>query len=345
MADDDPLLYLRRTDVQEIIQTLDCVKLLREAFSLHASGDTIVPEEAYLSWRNGSEQIRSLGMPAYVGGHFQTAGTKIINSNPLNVERGIPRAHGLTLIHDSRTGQIACVMEGAYLSGLRTAGLTMLAVELLAGPRVEIVAVIGAGFLAESHLELIAKHLPGVEQVLIYDVRPKRAAQLKEKSSLYFHNTIDVCVAPTAETAIRSADLVIPVTTTKESYIPYNWLKAGCLVVNVSLDDVEPEVVLKADLLVVDDWKLIEHDDKRLLGRMFRAGQITAPNLGKQPEPGVRAVDAEIGEIVRDRRKGRRRPNDIILVNPFGVAIDDVVLGGQIYILAKAQGIGIQLPR
>lgn len=114
---------------------------------------------------------------------------------------------------------------------------------------------------------------------------------------------------------------------------------------NVSLDDVEPEVVLKADLLVVDDWKLIEHDDKRLLGRMFRAGQITAPNLGKQPEPGVRVVDAEIGEIVRDRRKGRRGPNDIILVNPFGVAIDDVVLGGQIYILAKAQGIGIQLPR
>jgi ornithine cyclodeaminase/alanine dehydrogenase-like protein (mu-crystallin family) len=51
MADDDPLLYLRRSDVQEIIQTLDCVKLLREAFSLHASGETIVPEEAYLSWR------------------------------------------------------------------------------------------------------------------------------------------------------------------------------------------------------------------------------------------------------------------------------------------------------
>lgn len=106
---------------------------------------------------------------------------------------------------------------------------------------------------------------------------------------------------------------------------------------NVSLDDVEPEVVLKADLFVVQDWKRIEHDNKRLLGRMFRAGQIAAPNLGKQPEPGVRVVDAEIGEIVRDRMKGRAQAKRHYSSESIWVAIDDVVLGGQIYILAKAR--------
>lgn len=346
MIEEDSLLYLRRTDVQKLCQAIDSVELLRKAFSLHALGRTVVPDETYLSWRNGSEQIRSLGMPGYVGGKFQTAGTKIINSNPFNVERDIPRADGLTLIHDNRTGRILCVMEGAYLSGLRTGSMTMLAAELLACSPVEVVAIIGAGFLAESHIALIAKHLPTVKQVLLYDLRPERAVQLKDKSSLYFQTRdIEVSVAPSAETAIRAADLVIPVTTTTTGYIRYEWLKAGCLIVNVSLDDVEPEVVLKADLLVVDDWKLVEHDDKRLLGRMFRAGQITGPHPDRQPAEGARAVDAEIGEIIRDGKKGRRNRDDIILVNPFGVAIEDVVLGGEIYRFAKAQGIGIQLPR
>ena len=49
MVKDEPLLYLRRRDVRKLCENLDCVGLLREAFSLHASEQTIVPEEAYLS--------------------------------------------------------------------------------------------------------------------------------------------------------------------------------------------------------------------------------------------------------------------------------------------------------
>jgi ornithine cyclodeaminase len=236
-------------------------------------------------------------------------------------------------------------MEGAYLSGLRTAAVTMMAAELLAVEPVERVAVIGAGFLAKSHIELFPKYLPSLREVLLYDVRPERSMQLKDEMVPLLQSAkIDLRIVADAETAIRSADLVIPVTTTTESYIRYDWLKAGCLVVNVSLDDVDAEVVLKAGLLVVDDWNLVQHDDKRLLGRMFRAGQITGP-YSTNHDPQVRAVDAEIGDIVRGTKKGRSKRDDIILMNPFGVAIDDVVLGGEIYRLARSQRIGIELPR
>jgi ornithine cyclodeaminase len=77
---------------------------------------------------------------------------------------------------------------------------------------------------------------------------------------------------------------------------------------------------------------------------MFRAGQIVGPYSSKH-DSRVRPVDAEIGDIVRGTKKGRSKRDDIILMNPFGVAIDDVVLGGEIYRLAGAQGIGIELPR
>jgi hypothetical protein len=83
MVKDELLLYLRRSDVRALCKNLDCVGLLREAFSLHASEQTIVPEEAYLGWRNGSQQLRSLGMPAYVGGRFQTAIRRISTATSL----------------------------------------------------------------------------------------------------------------------------------------------------------------------------------------------------------------------------------------------------------------------
>jgi ornithine cyclodeaminase/alanine dehydrogenase-like protein (mu-crystallin family) len=344
--EENSLLYLRRCDVQEIAKAMDPVAVLREVFRSHASGHAQVPEEAYLRWSDGNEQIRSLAMPGYVGGAFQAAGVKIINSNPANPERGIPRADGLTVIHESRSGRIVCVMEGAFLSGLRTAAVTMLAAELLAPADLSTVAILGAGFLAQSHIDLIPRYLRGVKRILVYDIRPERASVLQERNmACLAAANVTISVVASAEPAIREADLVIPVTTTTTGYIPYEWLKPGCLVVNVSLDDVEAEVALRADLLVVDDWNLVKHDQHRLLGRMFRAGQITGPN-GSVSEPSPkRAIDAELGEIILGVKQGRRSPVDIVLMNPFGIAIEDVALGAKIYERAKTQGMGIQLPR
>ena len=346
MTEDDSLLYLARSDVQDLSQSLDVVAIFREVFRLHASKGTILPDEACLRWAYENEQVRSLVMPAYVGGRFNAAGTKIINGNVLNIERGIPRADGLTVIYDSRTGRISCVMEGAYLSALRTAAVTMLAVELLAAPGLESLAIIGAGVLAESHLLLLPRYLPQIARVALYDLKSERAANLQARSERYFANGGPIiCVEDSAEAAIRPADLVIAVTTTTQSYIKYDWLKAGCVAVNVSLDDMDPEVMLRADLLVVDDWNLVRNDDKRLLGRMFRSGQIVGPNHTPEGALGARAVDAELGEIVCNPRSVRRAPDDIVVVNPFGVAIEDVSLAVEILRLAKAKGLGIQLQR
>src|SRR6266699_6601033 len=81
----------------------------------------------------------------------------------------------------------------------------------------------------------------------------------------------------TAEEAIRVAQLIVPVTTTTTGYIPYEWLQPGSILVNISLDDPLPEVVFKADKVIVDDWNLVKNDPRRLIGRMYRAGQIIGP--------------------------------------------------------------------
>src|SRR6266480_4644444 len=143
---EDKILYISRKDVEFACASVDVVAVIRDLFKLHASGQTILPDEAYMGWVNDrGEQVRSLNMPGYIGGDLNTAGTKIINGNIANSSRGLPRASGLTMIYDRSSVRVNCIMEGAYLSSLRTACITALSADIFQGREIESAAIIGAG--------------------------------------------------------------------------------------------------------------------------------------------------------------------------------------------------------
>ena len=345
---EDHILYLCQKDVERACQELDSVAVIREVFKLHNASQTNLPDEAYLSWTNDQgENVRSLNMPGYVGGSLAVAGTKIINGNISNPRRGLPRASGLTLLYDKTTVRVTCIMEGAYLSSLRTASVSALAADLLKGAEIECMAIIGAGVLARAHIELLAKRLPHLHQIWIFDLEKARIEALQhELAPLLETKRIEIQPTATAEEAIRRAQLIVPVTTTTDGYIRYEWLQSGSLLVNISLDDPLPEVVFKADKVIVDDWNLVKNDSRRLIGRMYREGKVIGPD--DRIEKGgndCRRIDAQLGEIVAGSKIGRSSPNDIILVNPFGLSIEDVALGSYVYQAAQERGIGLLLER
>jgi N-[(2S)-2-amino-2-carboxyethyl]-L-glutamate dehydrogenase len=345
---DDHILYLCQNDVEQVCQEIDSVAVIREVFRLHNAGQTVLPDEAYLAWINDQgEGVRSLNMPGYAGGSLRAAGTKIINGNIANPRRGLPRASGLTLLFDTTSVRINCIMEGASISSLRTASVTALAAELLKGEEIESLAIIGAGVLARAHIELLLRRLPHLHHIQIFDVAKERIASLQRQLAPVLEaHRVEMQAVATAQEAIRSAQLIVPVTTTTEGYIAYDWLQAGSLLVNISLDDPLPEVVLKADKVIVDDWNLVKNDSRRLLGRMYRAGRIIGPDdPTKSDGTGCRRIDAQLGEIVVGTRAGRGSPNDIILVNPFGLSIEDLALASHIYAVAQAMEMGVLLPR
>ncbi len=340
------ILYLSRKDVAQICLEIDSVEVLREVFRLHGSGQTELPDEAYLTWCNAhGEQVRSLSMPAYVGGTVNKAGTKIINGNIHNPMRGLPRANGLTLLYDDTSVDILCVMEGAYISSLRTASVSMLAVEILKGPPIASVAIIGAGVLAKAHIELLLQRLPELQVIRIFDLSQQRVQELYEQIAEHVQQK-KVIFEPvqSAEEAISTAQLIIPVTTTTISYIRYTWLQPGAILVNVSLDDPLPEVVLHADRVIVDDWRLVKDDPRRLIGRMYRQGHVVGPDE-KVEADNQRQIDAELSDIVIGKKEGRKSKDDIIMVNPFGLAIEDVALAAHVYQRALQEKRGIWLER
>jgi ornithine cyclodeaminase/alanine dehydrogenase-like protein (mu-crystallin family) len=325
----DTILYLSGSDVAAALEHIDVIGTVGAALTAHGRGETILPAEAYLGWEHDGETLRSLCMPASVD---SLPGLKIINANPANPARGLPRASGLTLLFEPGSARPLCIMEGARISCLRTAAVTAIATELLAVAPVERLALIGAGALARCHLQLLPSRLPQLQEIRVYDQARERA------SALATNHSLSVC--DTAEQAIRGAHLIVTLTTTTTAYIRYAWLQAGALLVNVSLDDPLPDVFLRADKLFVDDWNLIAADEHRLLGRMLRDGTIA-----KHGRRGVRAIDGELGQLLASGRRGRSDPDEIIVVNPFGLAIEDLAIAKHVYRHATRVGLGTSLER
>ena len=344
MNDAHGILYLSGKDVETICQTLDAVSIMRDVFELHGKGETVVPDEAYLSWANErGEIVRSLNMPGHVGGSYQIAGTKIINSNPENPARGLPRASGLTLLYDNISTRVLCVMQGGCLSSFRTAAVTVLAAKFLGSGDATAVAIVGAGALARAHIELFAKTFPLLGQILLFDINTERALTLQRDFAPFLESYgIVLKCLKSAEEGVREAQIIVPVTTTTEGYIRFEWLQAGSLLVNVSLDDPLPEVILRADKVIVDDWNLIKKDSRRLLGRMYRQGQLTDP--GDPMKQNISRGDiVELGEVVLGKKDGRVARDEIIVMNPFGLSIEDVALGSEVYREAQKHGMGLWL--
>lgn len=347
---EESILYLGRKDVERACADIDGVAIIRDLFKLHGSGQTLLPDEAYLGWTNDQgEQVRSLNMPGYIGGSLNVAGTKIINGNIANPSRGLPRASGLTMIYDSTSVRINCVMEGAYLSSLRTACVTALSAEVFQGREIKSAAIIGAGVLAQAHIELLVKQLAHLQTIRIFDISRERTAKLKANvESVIQVYGVELQETASAEEAIKAAQLIVPVTTTTTGYIRFDWLQPGAILVNISLDDPLPEVVLQADKVIVDDWNLVKNDTRRLIGRMYRAGQIIGPD---EPVDNIkggqqrRRIDALLGDVVIGSRHGREHLDDIVLVNPFGLAIEDVALAARVYQKALELNIGVRLER
>jgi len=339
------LLYLNGQEVKKICQDIDAVALIRQVFQLHRAGETILPDEAYLGWNTPhNETVRSLNMPAYLGGRFQSAGTKIINSNPKNVGRGLPRASGLTMVFDSETTQIRCMMEGSYISALRTASVSMLCLQRLSHGEARRIAIIGSGAIGKAHLGLALSTFPLLEEIALFDLDRSAAekmaaeAQASSKTKVTFHIMSD------AKSAVQFSLGVVFATTVTNGYVPYSWLNPGTVAVNVSLDDLNEDAYLRCDHLFVDDWGLVRADSRRLLGKLYREGKIAGPN-DTLPDQSVRKVDGEIGDLFSGHHPGRKKADDIIVVNPFGLAIEDVAFATEVYALAKQRNLGTLLPR
>lgn len=326
------ILYLTRRDVRAAMGTSirGYVEALRGALALHAEGKTAQPLKPYLRWRRrGHIADRIIAMPGYVGGEQEMAGIKWIGSKHDNpTERGIPRASAVIVLNDPETHFPVAIMEGGEISGMRTAGVTVLAAEYLARPGFQALALVGCGFIGRLHALGLLESFPAIERVYLYD-HSRRAARALARE-LGAHG-LRVTVCETAEEAVCRGEVVVPCTVTARPYIRLDWLMPGVFVSNISIMDVMPEVYLGVDKLLVDDWEQANRE-RKTINQLVLAGRLRQSDL-----------HAQLGDVVRGRKPGRETPDERILLSPMGMAIEDVACAAAVYRTAREQGTGTWL--
>lgn len=306
-----------------------CLDVIAETLVLHHRGETIAPMKAVVHWSDELDTDETLGrimaMPAYVGGDTRMAGLKWIPSVPSNPAHGLPRGIGMILLSDPDTGLPRAVMDGTVVSAMRTGAVSGLAARALARDGAAVLGLLGAGVQARTQLLALERTLRGLEEVRIFDPARENAEALAGDGRTDGPSRV---VVGSAEEAVRGCDVVVPATMAPAPFLPAQWLGRGSLAISVSSLDFEVDVAAAADLLVADD---VEHETGHA-GRLFARAEAE----------GVleRSSVVELGAILAGDHPGRTREDELVVVSPVGLGIEDVAWASWVWRRAEERGLG-----
>ncbi|OEL08497.1 2,3-diaminopropionate biosynthesis protein SbnB [Staphylococcus equorum] len=329
------MLYLNRSDIEQAggNHSTVYVNALTEALKAHANQDFVQPLKPYLR-ANGTEghiADRIIAMPSHIGGQDPVSGIKWIGSKHDNPsERKIERASGVIILNDPETNYPIAVMEASLISSMRTAAVSVIAAQKLAKKGFEALTIIGCGLIGDRQLQSMLEQFDHIKQVYVFDQFEKASANFIEKWA-EARPDIHFVQATTAKEAVENGEVVITCTVTDKPYIEYDWIQKGTFISNISIMDIKKDVFTQADKVLVDDWSQANRE-KKTINQLVLEGRFSRE-----------ALHAELGELLTGAKPGREKDDEIILLNPMGMAIEDISSAYYIYKEAKQQQIGTTL--
>ncbi|MBI2203202.1 MAG: ornithine cyclodeaminase [Candidatus Rokubacteria bacterium] len=324
------MLVLARADLETLLTPRDVIDTLADAFRAHAAGQTRVPARGVVPVTDDGVLLL---MPAVApGADGPAAGAKLVTYYAGNRARGAPTIHAVYVLLDGGTGRPLALLEGTYLTGLRTGATSALAARYLARPDARRVVVFGAGVQAAFQLRCLAAVVP-VERVDVAGRDPGRARTFADSMRTALGVAVDL--ATDARAAVRRADIVTCATTSTTPVVFGADLAAGTHVDAVGAfrpdtREVDSDTVRRARV-VVDTYA----------GAADEAGDVLIPM-----QEGILTRDeiaAELSELVTGQRPGRTRPDDITFFKSVGFALEDLATAALACRLARARGVGTEV--
>jgi alanine dehydrogenase len=290
-------MNLDEAAVDRLLRMEEVIPAMERALADFSSGKVVQPVRTMLPV---VEYEGFLGlMPAYTGAAL---GTKLVAFYPHNTD--VPTHHATILLFKPETGEPLISMDGRLITEVRTAAVSAVATEFLARPDASVLAIIGSGVQARSHLEAL-RLVRDFREVRVWS--PRRAAAFAEEHG--------VRAAAAAEEAVRGADVVVTATTSPTPVLSGEWLSPGVHINAVGaprpnwreLDD----EVLRRSRVYVDSREAAQKES----GDVIAAGEISA----------------EIGEVTAGTKPGRRSAEEITLFKSLGLAVEDVATAELVY--------------
>lgn len=267
-------------------------------------------------------------MPAFIG-RPAALGTKLVSVYHANAQRGLPSHLATIVLHDPDTGALCAILDGRYITEARTAAVSAASTKHLARDDARVLAVVGSGVQARSHLDALTRVRPfdeirvwgrhaGRVTALLHDVPPHVRARL--------------VAAESVEAAVTGADVIALVTASREPVLRRGWVRDGahiCAVGACRPDQREMETAVVHDARVFVDSRT---------GALAEAGDLVIPILEGTIDAGH--IAGELGDVFGGRVTGRRTASEITLFKSLGMAVEDVAAAHLAFERATERGLG-----
>jgi thiomorpholine-carboxylate dehydrogenase len=299
MKTDQPL-FLNEEQVREHLQMAELIPAMEKALIEFSAGKVTQPVRSVIKV-DVAAATGFLGlMPALTPGGL---GLKAVTFYPSNVQRGIPTHMATIFLVDPQTGTPLAIMDGRLITEMRTAAVSAVATKLLAPPDAKILAILGSGVQAHSHVEAL-RLVRQFEEIRVWSPTKEHAEQFAR----------EIGATPTsAEQAVRGADVVVTATSSKIPVLKGAWLKPGCHVNGIGA--------------CRPDWR--ELDDEAMSKVVFVDSREGATKESGDVILSGAKIYAELGEALAG--KVRSRVNETTIFKSLGMAVEDIAAAMLVY--------------
>jgi thiomorpholine-carboxylate dehydrogenase len=294
--------YFEETEVRERLRVPDLIAAMRRVMMELSAGKWQQPLRGVLAQHGGFFGV----MPA----SGKSMGIKMVTYYPGNAGTALPTHMAVVALFDPRTGEPLALMDGRYITEMRTAAVSAVATDALAARDAKVLTLIGAGVQARSHLEVLP-HVREFEEIRVWNRSWERAERFAQEHGIKVMSL---------EPAVRDADVVVTATSSHEPILKGEWLKKGAHVNAIGaarpnwreLDD-----AVMANVVVVDSYQ----------GSRSESGDVILSGI---------APYAELGEILNGSKPARA--NETTVFKSLGMAVQDVATAKLVYEAANYDG-------
>lgn len=306
---------------------LEAVDVVERAFAALGRGGVVMPPvlSMAIEERHAEVDVKTAYVPGLDG--FAIKISPGFFDNP---RRGLPSLNGMMIVLDAETGIVqAALLDNGYLTDVRTAAAGAVAARHLAPPTIRRAGVLGAGLQAELQIRALTL-VRDVPEVLVWARDPARAEAYATRMTRSLGITVQA--ASTAEEVVRSADVVVTTTPSREPLVQAGWLHPGLHITAMGADapdknELAPGVLARAGRFVCD-----RRSQSAVLGELRTA-------IAAGAVPADWPVD-ELGEIVAGTRPGRRSADEVTVCDLTGTGVQDTAIATHALRVARARSAG-----
>lgn len=301
------------------VKMIDVIEAVKQAFSMTEKGLIDTPLRTVIQAEEGA----LLFMPAY-SKELGLAVLKNVNVFLKNADKGLPTTIAEVMLIDAKDGKTLAVLDGTYVTQLRTAAASGAAFDVLGKKKCYKGALIGTGSIAETQLEAMLT-VRDLKEVSIYSLHHDRCEAFVERMRTKHSNTdLIINFAQNSSECVENADLIIVATTSEKPVFDGSLVKKGATISCVGTyepnkHEIDSILITRADKIFCDNKEAV----------LKESGDILIPL--NQGLISLDDINGGLGEVINGTIKGRENDDEIIVFETVGIAAQDLIASSLIY--------------